>query len=378
MINKIQDICWDQFKGPYITSKEEIVKIINLLLSADYEDFDEDELDYILYNDFAGNIKHQYTIYNIIFPVLDFFDIVGKGGKKQLAYKLLDVFDYIFIEYYRVSTFILTEPVRFSMNPCNILEDKENIENIAFKKYKEIFKKNFLINELDYMTDLYYRTIFSDSIKEIEKIIYFDQESTIERLTTNLISMGITKFKYNNYDSEDSLIKILPNNQLNCILKAINHLPHDETLLTECFESNESSSFIWGRGSISLLAIDSFLIYNFNNDKKILSFLKKLPYLYEKWKNEYEKLKVMYELDFPLYKYIIEDITSIMFKEYLGFSNSKNIKIFTPVQRTVYDLLNYDLKIHSYSLLYAGIKPQKIDISLIENINDIYNCYLST
>lgn len=70
-VNILKAMSWDKYNGPYKTSKDEVIKVLELLNNFGTSNIDE--LDNILYNDLASNVKHQGTIYNLIYPVLDFF-----------------------------------------------------------------------------------------------------------------------------------------------------------------------------------------------------------------------------------------------------------------------------------------------------------------
>ena len=371
-VNILKAMSWDKYNGPYKTSKDEVIKVLELL--NNFGTSNNDELDNILYNDLASNVKHQGTIYNLIYPVLDFFYLISGEKDNQIKYKMLDFFDYIFIEYYRAVTSILTEPVRFSLASNNLMDKKINPEVYAFERFKCIYEANFK-HDINSKIDVYYKTIFSscDLIETINRDakLYKNQENVV----FNRISLGLAGFILN--VKSKSIINemgTIDSPFLN-IANAINKYPFDEKELIHSFNSDAFTDLIWGRGSIAILSIDSYLIANYDNENKIISSLDDIWSTYYKWKDIYEEDEIMYDLDFPLYKYLLEDVTSIIFKNLLGCGKICDYNQLTSLQKKVYDILNYDLKVHTYSMLYAGIKPQGVEYNSNISVRDLYELY---
>ena len=103
------NINWQYYQAPYKEAIEEIPHQLQYLFST--EDSSED-IEYFLYNELSPNIKHQYKIYNIIEPIIEFmeFNILQKR-KIQYKIEILNFLGYIFQEYIRDENCILVPPI---------------------------------------------------------------------------------------------------------------------------------------------------------------------------------------------------------------------------------------------------------------------------
>ena len=94
--------------------------------------------------------------------------------------------------------------------------------------------------------------------------------------------------------------------------------------------------------------------------------------------NGYETIKridIDEEIDFPPHRFMLEDLSSVLFQEHLGKGIFIDEKDLTEIQLYFYNLLSKEYRTHTYTLLYAGIIPNGISIEDVNNIDDIYNCY---
>ena len=81
------------------------------------------------------------------------------------------------------------------------------------------------------------------------------------------------------------------------------------------------------------------------------------------------------DIDFPPHKFMLEDLSSVLFQEHLGKGRLLDPQKLTEIQSYFYNLLSKEYRTHTYTLLYAGIVPNGMTIEEANNINDIYNCY---
>lgn len=72
---------------------------------------------------------------------------------------------------------------------------------------------------------------------------------------------------------------------------------------------------------------------------------------------------------------MIEDVTSLIFNDLFNKQRIIQYKELRNIQKYFYDLLAKEFKIHTYSMLRAGLLPLNMDKNQTEEIYDIYNCY---
>ena len=88
-----------------------------------------------------------------------------------------------------------------------------------------------------------------------------------------------------------------------------------------------------------------------------------------------KKLNIDEEIDFPPHRFMLEDLSSVLFQEHLGRGIFIDKNDLTEIQLYFYNLLSKEYRTHTYTLLYAGIIPNGMLIEDVNNIDDIYNCY---
>ena len=134
------NINWQYYQAPYKEAIEEIPHQLQYLFST--EDSSED-IEYFLYNELSPNIKHQYKIYNIIEPVIEFmeFNILQKR-KIQYKIEILNFLGYIFQEYIRDENCILVPPIEYQVAaPKLSLQYTDEFK--LYKRFQSFVKRVF-------------------------------------------------------------------------------------------------------------------------------------------------------------------------------------------------------------------------------------------
>ena len=127
-----------------------------------------------------------------------------------------------------------------------------------------------------------------------------------------------------------------------------------------------------GNGYECVLATSSMMIDSLHKD------LRKQKNTIDNIMNGYDtikKLNIDEEIDFPPHRFMLEDLSSVLFQEHLGRGILIDKKDLTEIQLYFYNLLSKEYRTHTYTLLYAGIIPNGMSIEDVNNIDDIYNCY---
>lgn len=359
------NINWHYYQAPYKDAIEEIPNQLHYLFST--EDSSE-EIEYFLYNELAPNIKHQYKIYNIIEPVIEImeFNILQKG-KIQYKIEILNFLGYIFQEYIRDENCILVSPIEYqAVTPKLSLQYPDEFR--LYKRFKSFVKRVFSDNiELQIPEVIFYKSILSDSQKNFETLMY---NINSQNIGVSLFACGLMGFK--NPQLNINSLNITQQDSITNLGLCINRMKFDKGLAINSLSTPIQHSFVWGNGYECVLATSSTMINSLYKD------LKHQENTIDNIMNGYDvikKINIDEEVNFPPHKFMLEDLSGILFKEYLGKGILIDVKKLNKIQSYFYNLLSKEYRTHTYTLLYAGILPDGISIEDVNNIDDIYNCY---
>lgn len=152
----------------------------------------------------------------------------------------------------------------------------------------------------------------------------------------------------------------------------INQMAFDKRLAVKSLSTPTQYPFVWGNGFECVLATSSLMIDSLHQD------LRCQKNTINDIMNGYEAIRDMNideDIDFPPHKFMLEDLSSVLFQEHLGKGRLLDPQKLTGIQSYFYNLLSKEYRTHTYTLLYAGIVPNGMSIEEANNINDIYNCY---
>lgn len=364
---------WNQYKGPYKRSVKDVPEQLEYLFTTDdpIEDVDQ-----FLYSELSINIKHQYKIYNIVEPVLDALDNFLKR-KKEFRYKLevLHFLTYLFSEYLRDENTILITPIeyQFCAKPLSTEYPKEFSYYLKFKK---LYFKHYSdeLEQVDKNLKIFFDAALDGSLKTEHHIRQMVQAASenVQTINIGLIGLGLLKYKRRDFKSETNL-QLLPNDFVDISL-AINHLPYNKNRIAQLLRSNGDTGLLWCNGFASALAASSYLIsvidQSLNEQKEAVNkILESFQYLKDNYSVD------EFEIDFPAHKFMLEDVSSIVYRNFLGKGKRTSKNDLTELQAFFYESLAKKYKIHTYSMLYAGLLPQGITKKEVAEIQDIYESY---
>ena len=333
------NINWQHYQAPYKEAIEEIPHQLQYLFST--EDPAED-IESFLYNELAPNIKHQYKIYNIIEPVIEVmeFNILQKGKIPPIEYQVaapklsLQCFDE-FKFYKRFQSFV-----------------------------KRVFSDNI---DTEIPEVIFYKSVLDNSQKTFETLMH---NANLQNIGASLFACGLMSFKNPNLKIHN--LNITQQNRITNLGLCINRMEFDERLAINSLSTPTRHSFVWGNGYECVLATSSMMIDSLHKD------LRSQKNTIDNIMNGYDtikKINIDEEIDFPPHRFMLEDLSSVLFKEHLGRGILIDKNDLTEIQLYFYNLLSKEYRTHTYTLLYAGIIPNGMSIEDVNNIDDIYNCY---
>ncbi len=368
-------IDWNKYNSPYKERINEIPKQLDYVLTTNDP---IDKVEIFLYTELAPNIKHQLKIYNVIDPLINTIDLhLTQFKESRIKLAVFYFLEYIFSEYIRDSASILFTPTTYKLasKPAKLLYESEFN---SYKKFQKLFKRHYLNNFPNENRSLgfFYESLFCDSNETYKKFITLLTQNKIEKEETNnlLIALGYLKYSNPEINTISNLdLSKFKNYEFIDISLAINKIAYDEDTILSYIKSTTETNLVWGNGYISVCAGCSYLIANlhsnYNNQTKVISNLL----------NAFEHLKSNYVDDygiaFPNHYYLLEDISSIIFKDLIGKENIISSTDLNPIQKFLFNELSERYKVHTYSMLYAGLPPKNSNLDELNTIYDIYNCY---
>lgn len=364
------NIEWDRYPSPNMENSREITLILEHLID---EKDDEDEFLVILYNDLLPNIKHQNRIYTIVIPIIDWFeDLINKNENFPRKIDILDFFGHVFSEHIRESIQILASPSVHDYASKN-LKDYDPAEYDFFLHFKKFYLSLFshILPEKETRSIILYDLCFLDNflkkyssknLKGNNPIVWYDIS----------IAAGIYKFLYPQHNASQIDLKFDESIKNVDLILAINGLEFNEIKLKDIIKENRSIDSIWGYGFLTVIGADSLTIASQNkNEKRLCETIDFLCETYESIsKNEPDS-----EYDFPCHKFLMEDVSTILFRKNFGCQKKLQLTDLNYSQKYFFEKLSEKIKIHTNSMLYAGLLPRGASEKDLLNIDDIFEFY---
>ncbi|MEN7550099.1 hypothetical protein AAG747_19420 [Rapidithrix thailandica] len=363
-------IDWKLYNYPYKQAFEEVpVQLEYLFTTSD----SIEDVELFLYSDLAANIKHQYRIYNVIYPVMECIDdYLAKNLNTKYKMVILYFLEYIFSEHIRDTANLLVTPIRYSL-ASKAIETFDQEEYLAYLEFKKLYFKHFSDNfqKENIGSIAYYDSIFGKPLQVLPKLLGLIDEEVVNQGFVHDILIGIGYLKYKSQIDITYKDIRLPSITDGFIDTSLGFLGKqcDENILLSLIQNNKETSISWANGYSSVLSACSYFIAN--SDKSIKRKIEVLSNILEGYTALRDSYNPEFEIDFPPHKYLLEDITSIVYKDFLGKGEIVSVNQLNPVQMFLYDALN-EYKTHTYSMLYAGLIPKGIKK---EKINDIYDIH---
>jgi len=364
----IQHIQWNSFTGGYSSSTEEVPAILEALCDTE----EEDEMLSILFGDMLSHVRQGYLIFEIVDPVIQVFDSLCK---EDFAYPavLLDFLAYVYTLDIRSAVPVLTMPVRYCFGT------KEIKSSPGFTAFKTFFRQHFYKTENEELvpSDIYYTAVLFPASGETNRI--FDlivKNSDNTALVKNaLIGAALINYLLGEKTSlpeevmqlltaDDSLAAYIP------VFNGISGFPVEQEQLQDLLDMEEDIEVQWAQAFIIVVATDALLIGNLADAGRLKTALDGLFPILETQKKTFDEEEQ--EMDFPLYPYMAEDLTSIVFRDFLNRGSALDVSVLNEVQRYCLERL-HALNIHTHAMLHAGLLPQGITPDNQPTLLPIYN-----
>ncbi len=283
--------------------------------------------------------------------------------------------EYIFSEYIRDDSGILFTPIEYPLASKAILKVNE-VKKESYEYFKRIYLKYYTrLNVEEFRSKLFYDAIYVDP-KESYKY-YLDllsNNSASENVLFDThIALGYLNFKYPHLEKNlgDNIL-ITSKFKYSNVIKALYNLDFDKEKLLDLIETDVDVDSCWGNRYLSVIAAFAFTkhILNKCSISEQKNNIRELLLSYKNLKNNYFS---EHELDFPVYEYLLEDISSMLFHNLLGKEKVSDSKSLSEIQSLFLDLLSKEYNTHTYSMLYAGVLPLGYTKEQVDKIYNIHN-----
>lgn len=364
----IQQIEWSNFPGGYSTSIEEVPPILEALCDTE----EEDEVLSLLFGEMLSHVKQGYNVFEIIEPVIQVFDSLCK---EDFAYPatLADFLAYVYTMDIRAEVPILTMPVRYSFGR------KEEQPDAGFTSFKTFIRDHFYKtdNEELLSTDIYYTAVLFPAKEEVSRIfdIIKSNGDNTALIKNSLISAALINYLTGERTSlPEEITQLLTADEslepYIAVYNGISGFPVEQQQLQELLDMEEDIEIQWAQAFIIVVATDALLIGNLSDAGRLKAALDGIFPILEEQKAKFGEEEQ--EMDFPLYPYMAEDLTSIMFRNFLNRGAILDVSELNEVQRYCLERL-YASKIHTHAMLHAGLLPEGITPDNQPTLLPIYN-----
>lgn len=364
----IQQIQWSSFTGGYSTSVKEVPPILEALCDTE----EEDEVLSLLFGEMLSHVKQGYNVFEIIVPVIQVFDSLCK---EDFAYPttLTDFLAYVYTMDIRSEVPLLTMPVRYSFGT------KEEQPDAGFTSFKTFIRDHFYKtdNEELLSTDIYYTAVLFPAKEEISRIfdIIKSNGDNTALIKNSLISAALINYLTGERTSlPEEITQLLTADEslapYIAVYNGISGFPVEQEQLQELLDMEEDIEVQWAQAFIIVVATDALLIGNLSDAERLKAALDGIFPILEEQKAKFEEEEQ--EMDFPLYPYMAEDLTSIVFRDFLNRGAILDVSELSEVQRYCLERL-YALKIHTHAMLHAGLLPEGITPDNQPTLLPIYN-----
>lgn len=365
----IRSIKWEQFEGGYGDSPETVASSLLALCDAD----DEDSVYSILYSDMISHLKYGFDVFPITAPVVDVFTQLNNEHFTHQAI-LLDFLGYIYATDIREAVPVLSYPVRYSF------AKKDKTASPGFEAFRKFFRTYYhgTDNPELYKSDVYYTASLFPEKKEIGRIFELITDNNND---TTFIKNAVISAALINYLQKEktalpaNIATILAGDEelqpYVSVFKGFSGEAIENASLETLFSTYQDETLLWAQAFTSVIAADALLIGSLSDKQRVRNVLDEdiFPLLQEK-KKQFEEEEQ--ELDFPLYPFMAEDITSIIFRNFLNSGKALDLKDLDDLQRYCLEQL-YAMKIHTHAMLHAGLLPEGITPSTQPVLLPIYN-----
>lgn len=235
---------------------------------------------------------------------------LSKKGKIQYKIEILNFLGYIFQEYIRDENCILVPPIEYQVAaPKLSLQYSDEFK--FYKRFQSFVKRVFPDNiETQIPEVIFYKSSLDDSQKTFETLMY---NINLQNIGESLFACGLMSFKNPNLNIHN--LNITQQDSITNLGLCINRMEFDKRLAINSLSTPTQHSFVWGNGYECVLATSSMMIDTLHKDFRCQkNTVNNIMNGYDTIK----KLNIDEEIDFPPHRFMLEDLSSVLFQEHLG------------------------------------------------------------
>lgn len=326
-----------------------------LVTMEELSDFsgDTDELLALLFNQVLPFVKHQYTLYDTLKPVLQILS--GLTGRRSDCLEAsMDFLSIVFQEPIRDSVQLLVEPIQYRYLQAEQTATTST-ESSLFEEAKEFYKLRR--SSMTSKSLLVYHDL--TLLNRLEPL----PTATVEPMTgypddrmqlTWLLADALYRYRGQGVFIPDSGVLITASQDRH-IAAALQAKPFDEQALYQALRHEEMASIPWAGGRLG--AIAGLTLFMASQQQSPQAASRTLQTLIECC-SELKRSRSNSE-DSPVTtdQFLLEDLSVALFRQHLRAVEPLNERTLDNQQRLFLQLLRQVYRGHTYTLLHAGVLP---------------------
>jgi hypothetical protein len=323
-----------------------------------------------LYDELLPVIKHQYKVYSVVVPIIDWFsDLLAAHPDFPCKGEVLDFLGHVFAEHVRDRVGILVEPMRYDYRSGSLTESAP-LEAAFFHRFRNLYSTHFgvLRPEVHGRHIALYDAALLDEVnaKYTNYWAICDDPSVIFDAS---IALGVARYRTQGPPVE---LSVKGGENLDVSL-ALCGQPFDRLEVRQLLANAEVGESVWASGSLAVMAADALLISE--DDEACKRSV--IDLVCEAYMKMVDAPDAEHEFEFPVHKVLMEDVSSILFRPHLGRRRRLSEQDLDSTQRYFYRVLAAELSIHTNTLLYAGLLPLNVSEGQLLEIDDVFESYAS-
>lgn len=362
----IDEIEWQNYPGQYQDSSEEVIRILHGLSGVT----SEDDLNMHLYGELTSHLQYGSDIFEIAEPVVKVFNQLCEEDF-HFAPALLDFLGYIYRYDIRERLPMIVYPIRYGVTPLAYKPSS------GFNTFQSLFTKHFYRTEIHerIYSDFFYTPLLHPTQEDIPRIfgLLESHQNDTRYWKNGLISAGLINQICGTSIMPTGRIASMirshvPLNSYLSVFEGLSGLTIQVSTLLPLLNPNMDHELSWSQGYSAVLAVDALLLGSQNNPFECGNNLQVALTHLDEAKAAFQQN----DYDFPLYPYMAEDLTSIVFRNLLHTTRYTTLEELTTIQKELL-LQLHDRGIHTHAMLKAGLLPKGITPDRLPTLISIYD-----
>lgn len=336
-----------------------------LSLMQDLSDFSgsEDELLVFLFNDVLPFVKHQYTLYDTLIPLLSVLEELLDRRPDSIG-ATMDFLAFLFQEPIRESMLMLVEPVQYRyLRPQDtaITAQESHLFNAAKRFYES---RRMLLT--DHSLLIYHDLTLLDSLHSFPAAANDRPEARL----SSVLAAALKRYRQQGPFIQEQGVE-LSGAEYSDLCAALQGRSFDEDRLYQAVHDEATATIPWAGGRLGTIA--GLTLFMASSARGSQATLRTLQALVEHCAVLKQSRTDADDGPATTDQFLLEDLSVALFRKHLAATKPLLLNQLKDEQRLFIELLQQVYQGHTYALLYAGILPPNAGADLIGLQTSIYD-----